>query len=148
MNSKVEASKVYTCQPALLFEFTTVSYLYCLRVIQPAPHRVQPERKVDDVMQWKDEAGRCKGKIGKKGNTLLIERGATEESCKLACSKHKKCKFATLQKKGPPTKWKCASFKKCKMNKNKKFITFKKSAAPKPAPTPTPKPDGLLAAQL
>ena len=80
-------------------------------------------------MQLRDDAGGCKGKIGKKGNKWLIESRATEESCKLACLEDKGCKFATLRKKGKPRKWKCASFKKCKMNKNKKDITFKKSKA-------------------
>ena len=94
-------------------------------------------------MELEDEAGGCKGKIGKKGNEWLIENGATEESCTLACLEHKGCKFATLQKRGAPRKWKCASFKKCKkMKKSAKFITFKKSKAkaPKPSPNPSPKP--------
>ena len=79
-------------------------------------------------MELEDEAGVCKGKVGKKGNKWLIENGATVESCQLACLDDEDCKFASLKKSGKPSKWKCASFKKCKKTKeNKKYMTFKKS---------------------
>jgi hypothetical protein len=79
-------------------------------------------------MELKHEAGGCKGKIGKKGNKWLFERGATVESCQRACLDDKGCKFASLQKKGKPSKWKCASFKKCKkIKKSSKSMTFAKS---------------------
>ena len=49
-------------------------------------------------------------------------------SCQRACLEEESCKFATLQKKGKSSKWKCASFKKCrKMKKSDKFMTFKKA---------------------
>ena len=76
----------------------------------------------------KGKVGGCKGKIGKKGNKWLMESGATVESCQLACLEDKGCKFSSLQKKGKPSNWKCASYsKKCKVNKNKKFMVFKKN---------------------
>ena len=68
-----------------------------------------------------------KGK-GKKGNKWLIERGATVASCQRACLEEESCKFATLQKKGKSSKWKCASFTKCrKIKKSNKFMTFAKA---------------------
>jgi hypothetical protein len=88
-----------------------------------------PEPEPEEVMYRKDKAGGCKGKIGKKGNKWLIESGATEDTCKAACLDDKGCKFATLLKKGKPSKWKCASFQKCKMKKNKKYITFQNANA-------------------
>ena len=98
-------------------------------------------------MELQEEAGGCKGKIGKRGNKVLIESWATEETCKAACLEEKGCKFATLRMKGKPSKWQCASYKKCKLKKNKKYITFKKSKAkaPKPSPEPTPPPTVLPA---
>ena len=58
-----------------------------------------------------------------------------------------------LFRSGKPSKWQCASYKKCKLKKNKKYITFKKSKAkaPKPSPSlppisePTPPPTALPA---
>ena len=93
-------------------------------------------------MELQEEAGGCKGKIGKRGNKVLIESWATEETCKAACLEEKGCKFATLRMKGKPSKWQCASYKKCKLKKNQKHVTFKKSKAkaPKPSPKPSPKP--------
>merc|ERR1719271_1260678 len=79
-------------------------------------------------MELKHQAGGCKGKVGKKGNKWLIERGATVASCQRACLEEESCKFATLQKKGKSSKWKCASFTKCrKIKKSNKFVTFAKA---------------------
>ena len=79
-------------------------------------------------MELKDKAGGCKGKVGKRGNKWLVKRGATVESCQRACLEDKGCKFASLTKKGKPSSWKCASFKKCKkIKKSGKSMTFTKS---------------------
>ena len=49
-------------------------------------------------------------------------------SCQRACLEEESCKFATLQKKGKSSKWKCASYTKCKkMKKSNKFVTFAKA---------------------
>jgi hypothetical protein len=79
-------------------------------------------------MELKHQAGGCKGKVGKRGNKWLVKRGATVESCQRACLEDKGCKFASLTKKGKPSSWKCASFKKCKkIKKSAKSMTFTKS---------------------
>ena len=81
------------------------------------------------IMELQDEAGRCKGTIGKNGNKWLMEQDATVESCQLACLNEEDCKYATLTKTGNNNKkWKCASFKKCtKRKKDEKYMIFKKS---------------------
>ena len=80
-------------------------------------------------MDLEDEAGGCKGKVGKKGTKLIMKSGATVESCQMACLDDKSCKYATLTKKGKrKSKWTCTSFKKCKkMVRKDKYMTFKKS---------------------
>jgi len=106
--------------------------LYIVGFEPPTPRPTPPpspsrSSKVE-IMELKHQAGGCKGKVGKKGNRWLIERGATEESCQRACLEEKGCKYATLQKKGKSSKWTCASFKKCrKMKKSDKFMTFAKA---------------------
>ena len=92
----------------------------------------------------------CKGKVKNKGkNKWLIKKGATVESCQLACLKDKKCKFASLQEKVfsgyisvskffrlITGKAKCASYKKCKHTKedlNQRLFVKEKVAKEKVA---------------
>jgi len=84
------------------------------------------------IMELKDKAGGCKGKVGKKGNFWLLDSGATAESCQWACLKNDDCKFAVLKMAGKAKKWNCAAFKKCKKIKSSaKFMTFSKSKGSK-----------------